>query len=207
MTLIALWCTRQKVKRFKQESVTNGRTDRRTDGQTDASKCIISLASRSIKIRAKDATYSSSCVGMAKFGCCEVWNYFCEVILFTHSDRWTVNVPFPVQKAMKMLSYVFKVSVLVVYWVLITYTSFLMPDYLQSCTFWLPAPSSSWSPAGLIRRDGVSADISALEVVIWNRKMLIWNRESKDSQVQNGLIGLCWRQVLDSLLRVVITRI
>ncbi len=26
------------------------------------------------KIRAKDATYSSSCVEIAKFGCREVWN-------------------------------------------------------------------------------------------------------------------------------------
>ena len=38
------------------------------------------------KICAKDATYSSSCVGIAKFGCHEVWNYFTKVIPLTHSD-------------------------------------------------------------------------------------------------------------------------
>ena len=30
--------------------------------------------------------YSSSCVGMAKFGCHEVWNLSREVIPLTHSD-------------------------------------------------------------------------------------------------------------------------
>ncbi len=39
------------------------------------------------KIRAKDATYNSSCVRIAKFGCREVWNYFREVIPLTHSEN------------------------------------------------------------------------------------------------------------------------
>ena len=38
------------------------------------------------KICAKDATYSSSCVGIAKFGCHEVWNLSREVIPLTHSE-------------------------------------------------------------------------------------------------------------------------
>ncbi len=38
-------CTKIKVKQFRQES-----TNRHTNGQTDATKCIISLASRSIKM-------------------------------------------------------------------------------------------------------------------------------------------------------------
>ena len=42
---------RSKVKRFKQESITNGRTD--------ATKCIISLASRSITMRIGRAWLSS----------------------------------------------------------------------------------------------------------------------------------------------------
>ncbi len=37
----------------------------------------------------KDATYSSSCVGIAKFGCREVWNLSREVIPLTHSAMLT----------------------------------------------------------------------------------------------------------------------
>ena len=46
------------------------------------------------KIRAKDATYSSSCFGIAKFGSGEGWNYFREVIPLTHSDIpwWTKEI-------------------------------------------------------------------------------------------------------------------
>ena len=34
--------------------------------------------------------YSSSCVGIAKFGCREVWHYFPEVIPLTHSVSFSL---------------------------------------------------------------------------------------------------------------------
>ncbi len=36
--------------------------------------------------------YSSSCVGIAKFGCREVWNYLLEVIPLTHSDIGILHI-------------------------------------------------------------------------------------------------------------------